>query len=85
MTNDIRPDKSFVLTEDDQVRAYVHPTRIIILKQLAKGKSTVSGMAKKLGVHPANLTHHFKKLEKSGLIKLVEKKDIGKNIEKYYL
>ena len=84
MSNDIKPDKSLILTEDDHIRAYVHPTRISILKHLAREKSTVSGTAKKLGVHPANLTHHFKKLEKSGLIKLVEKKDIGKNIEKYY-
>jgi DNA-binding transcriptional ArsR family regulator len=35
-------------------------------------------------VHPANITHHFKLLEKNGLIRLVEKRDIGKNIEKYY-
>lgn len=37
-----------------------------------------------MGVHPANLTHHFKLLEKSGLIALVEKRDTGKNLEKFY-
>lgn len=84
MSNDIVPDKTFILSEDDQIKAYVHQTRIMILKRLAPKKSTVSGLAKKMGVHPANLTHHFKKLEKAGLIKLVEKRDIGKNIEKYY-
>ena len=41
-------------------------------------------MAKELNVHPANLTHHFKLLEKVGLIRLVEKRDNGKNLEKYY-
>jgi hypothetical protein len=35
-------------------------------------------------VHPANITHHFKLLEKTGLIRLVERRDIGKTIEKYY-
>jgi len=51
---------------------------------LANKKRTVSNVAKELGVHPANITHHFKLLEKVGLIRLVETRDIGKNIEKYY-
>jgi predicted transcriptional regulator len=51
---------------------------------LAAKKRTVSNVARELGVHPANITHHFKLLEKVGLIRLVERRDIGKNIEKYY-
>ena len=35
-------------------------------------------------LHPANLTHQFRRLEQAGLIDLVEKRDIGRNIEKYY-
>lgn len=83
MTN-IKPKKLVVLKEDSQVKAYVHPTRIAILRMLAAKKRTVSSVAKELGVHPANITHHFKLLEKVGLIRLVERRDIGKNIEKYY-
>jgi len=85
MTNlNINPRKLLLLKESSQIKAYVHPTRIAILRMLAVKKRTVSSVAKELGVHPANITHHFKLLEKVGLIKLVEKRDIGKNIEKYY-
>lgn len=72
------------LAGDAQIRAYVHPTRMTILALLAEEKQSVSGVARRLGVHPANLTHHFKLLEKTGLIRLVEKRDTGKNLEKYY-
>lgn len=85
MTNkNIKPKKMLVLTKSNQIKTYVHPTRIVILRMLAVQKRTVSSVAKELGVHPANITHHFKLLEKIGLIQLVEKRDIGKNIEKYY-
>jgi DNA-binding transcriptional ArsR family regulator len=85
MTNlGLKPKPLIELKKKSQIKAYVHPTRIGILRMLAIKKRTVSSVAKELGVHPANITHHFKLLEKAGLIKLVEKRDIGKNIEKYY-
>lgn len=85
MTNeDLTPKPLIQLREQNQIKAYVHPTRIAILRMLAAKKRTVSSVAKELGVHPANITHHFKLLERVGLVKLVEKRDIGKNIEKYY-
>ncbi len=80
----LEPKKLLVLKESSQVKAYVHPTRIAILRMLAAKKRTVSNVARELGVHPANITHHFKLLERVGLIRLVERRDIGKNIEKYY-
>ena len=79
-----KPREVLVLSANSQIKAYVHPTRIAILRMLAVKKQTVSKVAKELGVHPANITHHFKLLEKVGLIRLVEKRDIGKNVEKYY-
>jgi DNA-binding transcriptional ArsR family regulator len=84
MTNDRQIQEVMVLSEEQQVKAYVHPTRIVIVQMLAERKMTVSQVARQLGVHPANLTHHFKLLQRAGLLKLVEKRDIGKNIEKYY-
>ena len=80
----INPQKLLVLKGNTRIKAYVHPTRIAVLRMLAVKKRTISSVARELGVHPANITHHFKLLEKVGLIKLVEKRDIGKNIEKYY-
>jgi DNA-binding transcriptional ArsR family regulator len=84
MSNDITPKRTHRLKSENQIKSYIHPTRLNILKMLAKEKRTVSGVAKEMGVHPANITHHIKLLEKNGLIKLVEKRDIGRNIEKYY-
>ena len=72
------------LTTDEQIRAYVNPTRMTILALLAQEKASVSWVARQLGVHPANLTHHFKLLQKTGLIELVEKRETGKNLEKLY-
>ncbi len=72
------------LTSSEQIRAYANPTRMTILALLATEELSVSRVARQLGVHPANLTHHFKALEKAGLIALVEKRETGKNLEKFY-
>ena len=81
---DLSPSTIQALTSDEQIRAYINPTRMTILALLAQEKRSVSGVARQLSVHPANLTHHFKLLEKNGLIALVEKRETGKNLEKYY-
>ncbi len=78
------PSPNQALTTEEEIRAYVNPTRITILTLLASEKNSVSGIARQLGVHPANLTYHFKLLEKAGLIQLVEKRETGKNLEKIY-
>ena len=80
----ISPQPDLVIHSDEQIRAYVHPTRMVILDLLAKEKMTVTGIARQLDTHPANITHHIKQLEKAGLIVLVEKRETGKNLEKYY-
>jgi DNA-binding transcriptional ArsR family regulator len=85
MSNEIfLPQKVHILKDDAQIKGYIHPTRITLLEILSSEKRTISSVAKELGVHPANITHHFKLLEKTGLIRLVEKRDTGKNLEKYY-
>ena len=76
--------KLYLLNNPGEIKAYIHPTRITLLQMLAIEKRTISSIAKELNIHPANITHHFKLLEKEGLICLVEKRDIGRNIEKYY-
>jgi DNA-binding transcriptional ArsR family regulator len=85
MLNDnFTPITILPLADEKQIRAYAHPARMNILEQLGREKQSVSGVARALGVHPANITHHFKLLEKAGLIRLVEKRDTGKNLEKFY-
>lgn len=81
---EMKPIPVMTCSTIEQIKAYANPTRIVLLNILAKEKRTVTSISKELDVHPANLTHHFKILEKAKLIRLVEKRDIGKNLEKYY-
>ncbi|TEU01417.1 MAG: ArsR family transcriptional regulator, partial [Candidatus Stahlbacteria bacterium] len=51
MTNiNFKPKKLLVLKEETHIKAYVHPTRIAILRMLSAKKRTVSNIAKELGV-----------------------------------
>ena len=72
------------LTTTTEIEAYLHRTRMAILEALRPGPATSSQIADRLGVHPANLTRHIRTLEAAGLIELVEKRDTGRNLEKYY-
>jgi DNA-binding transcriptional ArsR family regulator len=75
---------AFTITTAKQQKAYFHPVRMKILNFLAQERLTVSQTAGRLKVHPANITHHFRILQGAGLIRLVEERDIGRVIEKYY-
>jgi DNA-binding transcriptional ArsR family regulator len=75
---------SFEITTPKQQRAYFHPVRMKILSFLTRERLTISQAAERLKVHPANITHHFRVLQGAGLIQLVEERDIGRVIEKYY-
>ena len=68
----------------EELKAYAHPARMAILTILTGKALTLTHVAKQLGVHPANLSRHLKILERAGLIVLVEKRDTGRNLEKYY-
>jgi DNA-binding transcriptional ArsR family regulator len=68
----------------EELRAYAHPTRMAILTIMAGKALTLTHVAQQMGVHPANLSRHLKTLERAGLIVLVEKRDTGRNLEKYY-
>jgi DNA-binding transcriptional ArsR family regulator len=72
------------LTDDARIRGYVHPVRMTILRMLAQKPRTVTSVAREMGVHPANITHHFRRLCALGLARLVESRDTGRNLEKYY-
>jgi len=78
------PEQIKILNTEQQIKAYVHPVRMSIIDLLVEKRRTISDVAKKFGVHPATITHHFKLLKKVGLVELVEKRDTGRNIEKYY-
>lgn len=72
------------LTSEGEIAAFLHRTRMDILAVLREGPATASQIAKKLGVHPANLSRHIRVLVDAGLVVLAEKRDTGRNLEKYY-
>ena len=72
------------LVTKGEIEAYLHTTRMAVIQALKPGQATCTQIAETLGVHPANLTRHLRILEKAGLIFLKEKKDTGRNTEKYY-
>lgn len=74
-----------VLTTDRARKAFLHPIRSQILGMLANRPMTITNVARELDVHPANLTHHFRKLQDAKLIKIHEERDIGKVVERYYI
>lgn len=78
------PASIYRVSSDSEVKAYLHPTRLKLLSLLTKKEMTISEVAREFKVHPANLTHHFNILEKTGLIRLVQEKSNGRNIEKFY-
>jgi DNA-binding transcriptional ArsR family regulator len=85
MSSDVfQPEGSRTIIDAEGLRAYANPTRLAILAALADAAKTLTGVARELGTHPANLKHHFTIMEKAGLIRLVEKRDTGRNLEKYY-
>lgn len=77
-------DDHRTLTTEAEISAYLHRSRMAILDVLRDGAATATQIAVRLGVHPANLTRHIRVLEKAGLVALVEKRDTGRNLEKYY-
>jgi DNA-binding transcriptional ArsR family regulator len=72
------------LSTEAEISAYLHRSRMAILDVLRDGPATATQIAARLGVHPANLTRHVRVLEEAGLVALVEKRDTGRNLEKYY-
>lgn len=72
------------LSTEAEISAYLHRSRLAILDVLRDGPATATQIAARLDVHPANLTRHVRVLEDAGLVVLVEKRDTGRNLEKYY-
>jgi DNA-binding transcriptional ArsR family regulator len=75
---------AFEITTPKQQKAYFHPVRMKILNFLTRQRLTILQTAERLKVHPANITHHFRVLQSAALIRLVEERDLGRVIEKYY-
>lgn len=68
----------------EQLRAAADPLRVRIVAHLSRQAMTVTQLAGVLGEVPAKLHYHVRELEKVGLLKLVETREKGGILEKYY-
>jgi DNA-binding transcriptional ArsR family regulator len=72
------------LHNPQQIKAFVHPLRRRILHVLVKEPATNQQVARALDLPPARVFHHMRSLERAGLVRLVETRVSGRNVEKFY-
>jgi DNA-binding transcriptional ArsR family regulator len=78
------PSGTLSLDSIDQLKAIADPLRQRLLEQFAKRPATTKQVADLLGLKPTRLYHHVAKLERAGLIRLVETRPVRGTTEKYF-
>jgi len=68
----------------EQLRAIADLLRLRIIEALGKRAMTVTQLGEELGMAPAKIHYHVRELERVGLLKLVETREKGGILEKYY-
>jgi DNA-binding transcriptional ArsR family regulator len=68
----------------EQLRAIADLLRIRIIELLEKRAMTVTQLGDELGLAPAKVHYHVRELERVGLLELVETREKGGILEKYY-
>lgn len=68
----------------DQLRVISDELRVRILDTLARRQLTVTQLGELLGQAPARVHYHTRELERAGLVRLVETRERGGILEKYY-
>lgn len=68
----------------EQMRAMADLLRIRIVDSLKKRAMTVTQLGEELGLAPAKVHYHVRELERVGLLELVETREKGGILEKYY-
>lgn len=67
-----------------QLRALAHPLRLRLLEAFALGRRTTMQVAAQMGEPPTRLYHHVNALERAGILKLVETRQVRGTTEKYF-
>ncbi len=82
--NQLVYDSAFIFHNPSAMRLIDHPIRINILETLAKKPMYPAELAKKLKLHEQKVYYHIKQLLNSGILELVEKKEIRGTVAKKY-
>ena len=76
--------ESYELETIEQLRAIADILRVHIIDLLQDQPMTVTQLGDSLGMAPAKVHYHVRELEKVGLLRLVETREKGGILEKYY-
>lgn len=82
MTDDL--PEVYALETIEQLRAISDALRIRIIDLLSRQPMTVTQLGERLGIAPAKVHYHVRELERVGLLRLVETREKGGVLEKYY-
>jgi DNA-binding transcriptional ArsR family regulator len=74
----------YYLETVDQLRTIADTLRQSILQLLIARPLTVTQVGRQLGIPPARAHYHVRELERVGLVRLVERRERGGILEKYY-
>ena len=67
-----------------QLRALAHPLRLRLVEAFALGRRTTMQVAVQIGEPPTRLYHHVNALERAGILKLVDTRQVRGTTEKYF-
>lgn len=81
---DFQPVETFIISDLDTLRVAAEPLRMQILEVLIQQPLSVRQVAEKLGQSASKLYYHVNLLEKHGLIRLVETRQVANLVEKFY-
>jgi len=73
----IKREGVFIINDLETLKVVADPVRNQILEVLEKKPQNVKEVADKLGLAPSKLYYHFNMLEKVGLIKVVESRQVA--------
>ncbi len=76
--------ESYEIENIEQLRAIADMLRLRIFEMLQQKPMTVTQLGEELGEAPAKVHYHVRELEKVGLLRLVETREKGGILEKYY-
>jgi DNA-binding transcriptional ArsR family regulator len=74
----------FYVTTIEQARIIADPLRLRLMEYLIREPLTVTQLGERVGESPAKVHYHVRELERAGVVRLVETREKGGILEKYY-
>jgi len=75
----------YTMTDLEQVKIIADPLRVRLLEAFTREPKTTKQVAELLGEKPTRLYHHVEALERVGLIRLADTRQVRGTVEKYFV